>query len=88
MELRFIGFTHSKYIMAIIIIIKTEKHLSNGALWTPEHYMIYENCNYIYTEMLRNLSPPLKLKGVLLTEKGEKSFCCTVMSNILRPHGL
>lgn len=77
-----------QYTMAIIIIIiKTDKHLPNGVLWTPEHYMIYENCNYIYTEMLHNLSPPLKLKGVLLTEKVEKSFCCSVMSNILRPHG-
>lgn len=70
--------------MAIIIIIKTEKHLSNGALWTPEHSVIYENCNYIH----RNAKsvPSFKTEGVLLTEKGEKSL--TVMSNICEPHGL
>ena len=79
-----------QYIIAIIIIIiiKTDKPLPNGVLWTPEHYMIYENCNHIYSEMLCNLSPPLKLKGVLLTEKVEKSFCCSIVSNFLWPHGL
>ena len=43
-----------QYIIAIIIIIiiKTDKPLPNGVLWTPEHYMIYENCNHIYSEML------------------------------------
>ena len=79
---------HQYIIAIIIIIIRTDKPLPNGVLWTPEHYMIYENCNYIYTEMLCNLSPPLKLKGVLLTEKVEKSSCCSVVSNFLWPHGL